>query len=514
MSAAGEAPVRRAVRAGFADGHGRRRRRGGVTQSTSCASAGLPRAEDDAVRAGERRGPRASASSTASSSDRAMTETLRARSTMSTRAEATPLMRQYARIKREHPDAFLFFRLGDFYEMFFDDAVRGAALLGLTLTSRNKQDPEPIPMCGMPWHQRDAYVARLLRLGHKVAICDQLEDPARAKGLIVERGVTEILTRGSVTGEHFLEPAANNFLVALWPDHWRRSAYASPTPRPARCSWRRWRGPMHRTLLARLRVAEWLTPRAGRIAGADSARLAGGARAGSRAPRRRRPLARFDAIGDRSTRAMGRRRARGQVARSRGRAAAAAAALDYLDRVQGGTARQLAPHRALARDDDAALRRRHRAPPRAVPAAARRRAAAHAVAPPDSSPSRHSAARRLRAWLERPLAESRRLIARQLDAVEAWVAHRHGARAFRDALRAFPDLERLAQPHRLRQGDAAGSRRAARRARARCPRSRGARGRGESVARDASARRRRPSSSGGSRARSSTIRRRRRATAA
>jgi DNA mismatch repair protein MutS len=66
--------------------------------------------------------------------------------------------------------------------MFLDDAVRGAQLLGLTLTSRNKQDPEPIPMCGIPWHQRDGYVARLLRLGHKVAICDQLEDPAQAKG--------------------------------------------------------------------------------------------------------------------------------------------------------------------------------------------------------------------------------------------------------------------------------------------------------------------------------------------
>ena len=75
----------------------------------------------------------------------------------------TPLMRQYLSLKREHPEAFLFFRLGDFYEMFFDDAVRGAQLLGLTLTSRNKQDPEPIPMCGVPWHQRDGYVSRLLR---------------------------------------------------------------------------------------------------------------------------------------------------------------------------------------------------------------------------------------------------------------------------------------------------------------------------------------------------------------
>ena len=145
----------------------------------------------------------------------------------------TPLMEQYLRVKREHPDAFLFFRLGDFYEMFFEDAVRGAALLGLTLTSRNKHDPEPIPMCGIPWHQRDAYLARLLRLGHKVAICDQLEDPAQAKGL-VQRGVTEVLTpglrhRGRVPRERRRTTS------------WRRcgraaacSASAWPTPRPAR----------------------------------------------------------------------------------------------------------------------------------------------------------------------------------------------------------------------------------------------------------------------------------------
>ena len=105
-------------------------------------------------------------------------------STLADKAGArTPLMRQYVAAKLEHPDAFLFFRLGDFYEMFFDDAVRGAQLLGLTLTSRNKQDPEPVPMCGIPWHQRDGYVGRLLRQGYKVAICDQLEDPAQAKGL-------------------------------------------------------------------------------------------------------------------------------------------------------------------------------------------------------------------------------------------------------------------------------------------------------------------------------------------
>ena len=180
-------------------------------------------------------------------------------STLADKAGArTPLMRQYVAAKLEHPDAFLFFRLGDFYEMFFDDAVRGAQLLGLTLTSRNKQDPEPVPMCGIPWHQRDGYVGRLLRQGYKVAICDQLEDPAQAKGL-VQRGVTEVLTPGSVTSESFLEGAANNFLVALWPRPDRLGVCLADAStgemKLAEVPW-----PEAAALLARTHVAEWLVP--------------------------------------------------------------------------------------------------------------------------------------------------------------------------------------------------------------------------------------------------------------
>src|SRR5262245_34890276 len=178
-------------------------------------------------------------------------------------AASTPLMRQYARVKQQHPEAFLFFRLGDFYEMFFDDAVRGASLLGLTLTSRNKHDPDPIPMCGVPWHQRDAYVARLLRLGHKVAICDQLEDAAQAKGL-VERGVTEVLTPGSVVNESLLDPAAHNFLAALWPgkdtiglclaDASTGEVDLAELPLQEAGA-----------MIARLEVAEWIVPEPGTI---------------------------------------------------------------------------------------------------------------------------------------------------------------------------------------------------------------------------------------------------------
>ena len=93
-------------------------------------------------------------------------------------AKTSPLMEQFGRIKRANPDSILFFRVGDFYETFHDDAVEAARLLGITLTSRNKNDPQPIPLAGIPWHQRDVYVARLLKQGRRVAICEQLEDPA------------------------------------------------------------------------------------------------------------------------------------------------------------------------------------------------------------------------------------------------------------------------------------------------------------------------------------------------
>ncbi len=132
-------------------------------------------------------------------------------------AKTSPLMEQFGRIKRAHPDTLLLFRVGDFYETFYDDAVQAAKLLGITLTSRNKNDPDPIPLAGIPWHQRDVYVARLLRQGRRVAICEQLEDPAQAKGL-VERGVTEILTPGSVVEDAFLVAGESNYLAAVAPD--------------------------------------------------------------------------------------------------------------------------------------------------------------------------------------------------------------------------------------------------------------------------------------------------------
>jgi hypothetical protein len=126
---------------------------------------------------------------------------------------STPLMRQYSAIKKEHPSALLFFRLGDFYEMFFDDAVVAAKELQITLTSRNKEKGAAIPMCGVPFHAAEGYISKLIRRGYKVAICDQMEDARLAKKL-VRREVTRVVTPGTAAGAA-LNSDENNFLAAV-----------------------------------------------------------------------------------------------------------------------------------------------------------------------------------------------------------------------------------------------------------------------------------------------------------
>src|SRR5438874_10027966 len=126
---------------------------------------------------------------------------------------STPLMRQYAAIKKQHPSALLFFRLGDFYELFFDDAVTASRELQITLTSRNKEKGMAVPMCGVPYHAAENYIAKLIRRGFKVAICDQMEDPRLAKKL-VRREVTRVVTPGTAS-DSTLEAEQNNFLAAV-----------------------------------------------------------------------------------------------------------------------------------------------------------------------------------------------------------------------------------------------------------------------------------------------------------
>ena len=126
----------------------------------------------------------------------------------------TPMIKQYLSIKEEYPDAILFYRMGDFYEMFFEDAQVASRVLEITLTSRNKKDESPVPMCGVPHRAVSGYIARMIDHGFKVAVCDQVEDPAVAKGL-VKRDVVRVITPGMIFDEAFLDKRSNNFVLAV-----------------------------------------------------------------------------------------------------------------------------------------------------------------------------------------------------------------------------------------------------------------------------------------------------------
>jgi len=129
-------------------------------------------------------------------------------------SDLTPAMRQYAEVKERYPDCILFFRMGDFYEMFFEDAVAAAGILEITLTSRNKSSKDAVPLCGFPYHAVSAYTAKLIAKGFKVAICEQMEDPKLAKG-VVKREVVRVVTPGLVLDTENLRSNENNFLAAL-----------------------------------------------------------------------------------------------------------------------------------------------------------------------------------------------------------------------------------------------------------------------------------------------------------
>jgi len=126
----------------------------------------------------------------------------------------TPLMRQYSAAKEQVPNALLLFRLGDFYELFFEDAVTAARELEITLTSRNKEKGQGIPMCGVPHHSSEGYIARLLQKGYRVALCEQMEEAGPGKKL-VRREITRVLTPGTATDAHLLKSHENNYLAAV-----------------------------------------------------------------------------------------------------------------------------------------------------------------------------------------------------------------------------------------------------------------------------------------------------------
>ncbi|MBP6809812.1 MAG: DNA mismatch repair protein MutS, partial [Chromatiaceae bacterium] len=126
----------------------------------------------------------------------------------------TPVMQQYLRIKAEHPDKLLFYRMGDFYELFYEDAERAARLLDITLTKRGHSGGAPIPMAGVPYHAVEGYLAKLVRQGVSVALCEQMGDPAKSKGP-VERRVARIVTPGTLSDEALLEERRENLLAAV-----------------------------------------------------------------------------------------------------------------------------------------------------------------------------------------------------------------------------------------------------------------------------------------------------------
>lgn len=137
----------------------------------------------------------------------------------------TPMMRQYLKLKAENPDILLFYRMGDFYEMFYDDAKRASQLLDISLTKRGSSNGEPIPMAGVPYHAVESYLAKLIALGESVAICEQIGDPATSKGP-VERKVVRIVTPGTVSDELLLEDRKDNLLASIW-QHKNHFGYAT-----------------------------------------------------------------------------------------------------------------------------------------------------------------------------------------------------------------------------------------------------------------------------------------------
>ena len=134
-------------------------------------------------------------------------------------ADTTPVMAQYLGVKAAHPDALLFYRMGDFYELFFDDAKAASGALDIALTKRGKHAGDDIPMCGVPVHSHEVYLSRLIRAGFKVAVCEQMEDPAEAKKRgsksVVRRDVVRLITPGTLTEDALLDARAHNYLAAL-----------------------------------------------------------------------------------------------------------------------------------------------------------------------------------------------------------------------------------------------------------------------------------------------------------
>ena len=147
--------------------------------------------------------------------------------------ELTPMMKQYYAAKEAAKGALLLFRMGDFYEMFNEDAIKASQTLNITLTTRDRNKANGMPMAGFPWQHLDNYLSRLVKAGHRVAVCDQMEDPKKAK-TIVKREVTRIVTPGTLNDESMLDPRSSNYLASIYVSDGRTSLKLSKTGKKER----------------------------------------------------------------------------------------------------------------------------------------------------------------------------------------------------------------------------------------------------------------------------------------
>ncbi len=355
-------------------------------------------------------------------------------------AAATPLMAQYLAIKRAHPDCLLFYRMGDFYELFFDDAVKAATALDIALTKRGQHSGEDIPMCGVPVHAADGYLAKLIRSGFKVAVCEQMEDPAEAKKRggaksVVRREVVRVVTPGTLTEDALLDARRHNYLVALadaggaiglaWLD---MSTGDFPASRSAE---------ELAAALARLEPGEILLPdRLLREPSCSScSRLEIGAVAAAQRALRQRERAAAPAEASTASQALD-----AFGAFTRAELAAAGALVDYVELTQQGKLPRLSPPRALAARRGPGDRRRDPAQSRADPHPERRSPGHAAVG---HRPHRHRRRRAPAGGVAGGAADRSRgdrRAARHGGLFRR--AHDASREALRERLRRAPDIER------------------------------------------------------------------------
>ena len=356
-------------------------------------------------------------------------------------ADASPLMAQYLAVKRAHPDHLLFYRMGDFYELFFEDAVRAAAALAIALTKRGKHDGGDIPMCGVPVHAAEGYLAKLIRQGFKVAVCEQIEDPAEAKKRgaksVVRRDVVRIVTPGTLTEETLLDARSHNYLAAIadvggglglaWVDISTGDFAVQPLA-AGRARRRARAAAAERDPAARPPVPAARAGGApGRMPDASSRRCP---RRASTARRRAGGWSRLFAV----------KALEGFGSFERAEIAAAACWSTISRRPSSAACRGSAAPRRLAAgavmEIDAATRRNLELTRGALGRSRRAR-----CWPPSTARSRAGGARRLADWLAAPLTDPAAIDAR-LDMLAALIAEPRLREDLRQALRRAPDIER------------------------------------------------------------------------